>query len=54
MKLDQHLRYGENPHQSAWLYGNFTKICKQLHGKELSFNNIVDINAACNLMNGIR
>jgi phosphoribosylaminoimidazolecarboxamide formyltransferase/IMP cyclohydrolase len=50
MKLDQHLRYGENPHQSAWLYGNFTQICKQLHGKELSFNNIVDINAACNLI----
>lgn len=50
MKLEQSLRYGENPHQSAWLYGNFTKICHQLHGKELSFNNIVDINAACNLI----
>jgi len=50
MKLEQSLRYGENPHQLAWLYGNFTNICKQLHGKELSYNNIVDINAACHLI----
>lgn len=50
MKLEQSLRYGENPHQAAWLFGNFTNICKQLHGKELSYNNIVDINAACHLI----
>lgn len=51
MKLEQNLRYGENPHQEAALYGNFTTIFKQLHGKELSFNNIVDINAAVELIN---
>ena len=51
LKLDQSLRYGENPHQEAALYGNFTSIFTQLHGKELSFNNIVDINAAVELIN---
>lgn len=50
MKLEQSLRYGENPHQEAALYGNFTTIFAQLHGKELSFNNIVDINAAVDLI----
>ena len=40
------LRYGENPHQKAALYGNFEKYFNTLHGKELSFNNIVDIQAA--------
>ncbi len=40
------LRYGENPHQSAALYGDFDGIFEKLHGKELSFNNIVDIQAA--------
>jgi phosphoribosylaminoimidazolecarboxamide formyltransferase/IMP cyclohydrolase len=50
MKLDQSLRYGENPHQEAALYGKFTKIFNQLHGKELSFNNIVDINGAIDLI----
>ena len=42
----QSLRYGENPHQSAALYGDFGKFFEQLHGKELSYNNILDINAA--------
>ncbi|HUI24899.1 MAG TPA: bifunctional phosphoribosylaminoimidazolecarboxamide formyltransferase/IMP cyclohydrolase [Candidatus Kryptonia bacterium] len=46
----QDLRYGENPHQQAALYGDFLHITEQLHGKELSFNNIVDINAAMQLM----
>jgi len=46
----QELRYGENPHQRAALYGDFLRITEQLHGKELSFNNIVDINAAMQLM----
>jgi len=46
----QDLRYGENPHQQAALYGDFLRITEQLHGKELSFNNIVDINAAMQLM----
>ena len=40
------LRYGENPHQTAALYGDFEKYFGTLHGKELSFNNIVDIQAA--------
>jgi len=48
MKRIQSLRYGENPHQKAALYGNFDQLFKYLHGKELSFNNIIDINgAAC-------
>lgn len=50
MKKAQHLRYGENPHQLAGLYGNFHKIFKQLHGKELSYNNIIDIDAASKLI----
>ncbi len=44
------LRYGENPHQSAALYGDFPGLFEHLHGKELSFNNIVDIQAAVSLM----
>ena len=40
------LRYGENPHQSAALYGKFNTYFTKLHGKELSYNNILDINAA--------
>ena len=46
----QDLRYGENPHQAAALYGEFLRNVVQLHGKELSYNNIVDINAALALM----
>jgi phosphoribosylaminoimidazolecarboxamide formyltransferase / IMP cyclohydrolase len=44
------LRYGENPHQQAALYGDFLKYFNKLHGKELSFNNIIDANAAVNLL----
>src|SRR6202043_1964875 len=40
------LRYGENPHQNAALYGDFEHHFEKLHGKELSFNNILDISAA--------
>ncbi|MEK6570365.1 MAG: bifunctional phosphoribosylaminoimidazolecarboxamide formyltransferase/IMP cyclohydrolase, partial [Bacteroidota bacterium] len=43
------LRYGENPHQAAALYGDFGKYFQKLHGKELSFNNILDIDAAAAL-----
>ncbi len=43
------LRYGENPHQQAALYGRFTTIFTTLHGKELSYNNILDIDAAARL-----
>jgi phosphoribosylaminoimidazolecarboxamide formyltransferase/IMP cyclohydrolase len=44
------LRYGENPHQQAALYGDFDKCFEKLQGKELSFNNILDISAATNLI----
>ena len=46
----QPLRYGENPHQRAALYGRFDEYFKQLHGKELSYNNILDLTAAANLI----
>lgn len=49
-KKDQDLRYGENPHQHAALYGNFTSCFRQVHGKELSYNNIIDIDAAQQLV----
>jgi len=44
------LRYGENVHQHAAVYGNYHKYFEQLHGKELSYNNIVDIQAAAELV----
>ena len=44
------LRYGENPHQHAALYGNFDDYFQKLHGKELSYNNILDITAASRLI----
>src|SRR5246127_4139658 len=50
LPLVARLRYGENPHQTAALYGEFDQHFKQLHGKELSFNNILDISAASNLI----
>ena len=48
--LSQLLRYGENPHQAAALYGKFSEFFQQLHGKELSYNNILDLTAAANLI----
>src|SRR6266567_332580 len=48
--LAQTLRYGENPHQMAALYGRFNEFFQQLHGKELSYNNILDLTAAANLI----
>ncbi len=45
------LRYGENPHQQAAFYGDLSKTFKQLHGKEISYNNLVDIDAALQLIN---
>lgn len=44
------LRYGENPHQQATLYGSFFDYFEILHGKELSYNNILDITAAVELL----
>ncbi|MFN9149906.1 MAG: bifunctional phosphoribosylaminoimidazolecarboxamide formyltransferase/IMP cyclohydrolase, partial [Bacteroidota bacterium] len=49
LRIDQPLRYGENPHQKAVLYGSFTSLFSQLHGKELSYNHILDIDAAVGL-----
>ncbi|WP_322512141.1 bifunctional phosphoribosylaminoimidazolecarboxamide formyltransferase/IMP cyclohydrolase, partial [Chloroflexus sp.] len=46
----QPLRYGENPHQAAALYGDFGAFFQQLHGKELSYNNILDASAAQELI----
>ncbi|HEY2572632.1 MAG TPA: bifunctional phosphoribosylaminoimidazolecarboxamide formyltransferase/IMP cyclohydrolase [Verrucomicrobiaceae bacterium] len=46
----QSLRYGENPHQRAALYGRFAEYFQQLNGKELSYNNILDLTAAANLI----
>src|SRR5207302_11334863 len=50
LPLAMRLRYGKNPHQTAALYGDFEKYFEKFHGKELSFNNIVDISAATNLI----
>jgi phosphoribosylaminoimidazolecarboxamide formyltransferase/IMP cyclohydrolase len=44
------LRYGENPHQHAQFYGKLDEIFTQLHGKELSYNNLVDVDAAIELI----
>lgn len=48
--LVQTLRYGENPHQKGALYGAFNDYYTQLHGKELSYNNILDLTAAAELI----
>jgi phosphoribosylaminoimidazolecarboxamide formyltransferase/IMP cyclohydrolase len=44
------LRYGENPHQKGWFYGNIEEIFDTLNGKELSYNNLVDVDASVNLV----
>lgn len=44
------LRYGENPHQEGFYFGNLTEVFEQLHGKEISYNNLLDIDAAINLI----
>jgi len=46
----QILRYGENPHQKGYFFGDFDKMFTKLHGKELSYNNLLDVDAAVNLM----
>ena len=48
------LRYGENPHQPAAFYGSLNEVFTQLHGKELSYNNLVDADAALQLMAELR
>jgi phosphoribosylaminoimidazolecarboxamide formyltransferase/IMP cyclohydrolase len=44
------LRYGENPHQQGIYYGNQDEIFEKLNGKELSYNNLVDVDAAVKLI----
>lgn len=44
------LRYGENPHQKGFFFGDFDAMFKKLHGKELSYNNLLDVDAAVNLI----
>src|SRR5205823_1244340 len=48
------MRYGENPHQAAALYGDFLRVAAPLHGKELSYNNVVDSDAALALAEEFR
>ena len=44
------LRYGENPHQKGYFFGHLSNLIDQIHGKEVSYNNLLDIDAAVNLM----
>lgn len=46
----KHLRYGENPHQQGAFFGKFNELFQQLHGKEISYNNLLDIDAAVSLI----
>lgn len=46
----QLLRYGENPHQKGFFFGDFDALFTKLHGKELSYNNLLDVDAAVNLI----
>ncbi len=52
-KIEKELRYGENPHQKAFIYGHFYDNFDVLHGKELSYNNIVDLTAAVELLDDL-
>ncbi|MGB1129531.1 MAG: bifunctional phosphoribosylaminoimidazolecarboxamide formyltransferase/IMP cyclohydrolase [Haloferula sp.] len=50
LPLDMELRYGDNPHQKASIYGDFSQCFSQLQGKELSYTNVLDIEAAADLI----
>ncbi|MCU0448504.1 MAG: bifunctional phosphoribosylaminoimidazolecarboxamide formyltransferase/IMP cyclohydrolase [Bernardetiaceae bacterium] len=50
LRTGRGLRYGENPHQPGYFHGNLDEMFDQLHGKELSYNNLVDIDAAVKLI----
>ena len=54
LPLAFHLRYGDNPHQESSLFGNFPDLFKQLHGKDLSYTNVLDIEAAADLVSEFR
>lgn len=49
LKEEKKLRYGENPHQNASIYGNFSQYFEVFHGKEISYNNILDLISAVEL-----
>jgi phosphoribosylaminoimidazolecarboxamide formyltransferase / IMP cyclohydrolase len=50
IKKEKKLRYGENPHQQGRFFGPLSELLQQVHGKEISYNNLLDIDAAVNLM----
>jgi phosphoribosylaminoimidazolecarboxamide formyltransferase/IMP cyclohydrolase len=50
IRTSETLRYGENPHQKGVFYGDLDEMFDKLHGKELSYNNLLDVDAAVNLM----
>jgi phosphoribosylaminoimidazolecarboxamide formyltransferase/IMP cyclohydrolase len=50
IQIGQTLRYGENPHQRGVFYGDLNAMFTKLHGKELSYNNLLDVDAAVNLI----
>lgn len=50
LRFERSLRYGENPHQASGFFGNLDEILEQLNGKELSYNNLVDVDAAVQLI----
>lgn len=49
-EVSQSLRYGENPHQKGIFFGDLSELFDKIHGKELSFNNLLDVDAAVNLI----
>ncbi len=50
LNINRSLRYGENPHQKALFFGKLDDVFKQLHGKEISYNNLTDLDAAIHLI----
>lgn len=54
IRKSKKLRYGENPHQDASFFGDLDELFEQLHGKELSYNNLLDIDAATGLMSDFK
>jgi phosphoribosylaminoimidazolecarboxamide formyltransferase/IMP cyclohydrolase len=50
VQKSKQLRYGENPHQEGYFFGDLNSIFTQIHGKEVSYNNLLDIEAAINLI----
>lgn len=50
IQIETPLRYGENPHQEGSFFGNLDELFEKLHGKELSYNNLLDVDAAVQLM----